>query len=172
MTSQVSLRPFDVAVALRLLLSPEERYEPLAHALATSTSAVHRAVVRLQLAGFCGRASRTIDGPSLQEFLLHGLRYAFPPIYGPKRRGLPTAAAHPLIAEMLGAEPGPLLVWPMDDGPCHAVSLTPMFAGMLRVAQQDRRMHELLATVDLLRVASAEQRAAASALLGRMLTID
>ena len=39
MPSQPSLRPFDVAVALRLLLVPEDRYEPLANALATSTSA-------------------------------------------------------------------------------------------------------------------------------------
>ena len=54
--SQPSLRPFDIAVALRLVLVPEDRYEPLALALATSTSAVHRSVARLQHAGICGAA--------------------------------------------------------------------------------------------------------------------
>ena len=89
--SQPTLRPFDVAVALRLLLEPEDRYEPLAEALATSTSAVHRGVARLQSAGLAARGTRTVARPALREFLLHGVRYAFPPVRGQEVVGLPTA---------------------------------------------------------------------------------
>ena len=172
MPSQPSLRPFDVAVALRLILIPEDRYEPLANALATSTSAVHRAVARLQHAGICGSGSRTVNKAALHEFLVHGLRYSFPPVHGPERAGLPTAGAHPAIVAALGENAGPQLVWPMEGGPSRAESLTPLFSGMTRVVQRNGRMHEMLATVDLLRVGTPEQRAAAGTLLTRQLAID
>ncbi|HEY0928532.1 MAG TPA: hypothetical protein VGE27_01330 [Gemmatimonas sp.] len=172
MPSQPSLRPFDIAVALRLVLVPEDRYEPLANALATSTSAVHRAVARLQQAGLCGMGTRTVNKEALREFLVHGVRYTFPPVHGPERTGLPTAGAHPALAESLGEQAGPRLVWPSEGGTARGESLTPLFTGMTRVAQRDSRMHELLATVDLLRVGSDEQREAAGALLVRQIMGD
>src|SRR5688572_28985415 len=89
--SQPSLRPFDVAVALRLLLVPEDRYEPLAAALVTSTSAVHRSVARLQQSNLCLPSRRTVAKLPFREFLTHGVRYSFPPIVGPEREGMPTS---------------------------------------------------------------------------------
>jgi len=170
--SQPSLRPFDIAVALRLILVPEDRYEPLANALATSTSAVHRAVARLQQAGLCGAGSRTVNKESLLEFLTHGVRYTFPPIHGPERTGLPTVGAHPALQEALGEDAGPRLVWPAEGGAARGEALTPLFTGMTRVAQRDSRMHELLAIVDLLRVGNPAQREKASAHLHRKIMGD
>ncbi len=170
--SQFLLRPFDIAVVLRLIAVPEDRYEPLAAALATSTSAVHRAVARLQCAGLCDRGTRTANNAAVLEFLVHGLRYAFPPVHGPERNGLPTAGAHPALIAALGVNAGPPLVWPMDGAAAHGKSLAPLFAGVTRVVQRDGRMHEMLAAIDLLRVGSGEQRVAASELLARYLTAD
>lgn len=169
MPSQPTLRPFDIAVSLRLVLVPGERYEPLANALATSTSAVHRSVARLQHGGFCANGSRVVSKDSLQEFLVHGLRYAFPPVHGGERSGIPTAGAHPAIAAAMGDLAGPRLVWPLDGEPTRAQSLTPLFTGMTRVVQRDARLHELLAIVDLLRVVAPDDRGAASNLLSQRL---
>ena len=170
MPSQPSLRPFDVAVALRLILIPEDRYEPLANALATSTSAcTARRVSSMRGSAAAGRARSTRR--RCMNFS-HGLRYSFPPVHGPERAGLPTAGAHPAIVAALGENAGPQLVWPMEGGPSRAESLTPLFSGMTRVVQRDGRMHEMLATVDLLRVGTPEQRAAAGTLLTRQLAID
>lgn len=170
MPSQPCLRPFDIAVALRLVLVPEDRYEPLAHALATSTSAVHQGVARLQHGGFCAAGSRTVNKEALHEFLVHGLRYVFPAVHGPERTGIPTAGAHPAVAEALGERASTVLVWPMEGATSRGQSLTPLFTGVTRVVQRDPRMHELLAAVDLLRVASSSDRAAASDYLRRRLT--
>ena len=168
--SQPSLRPFDIAVALRLVLVPEDRYEPLAIALATSTSAVHRSVARLQHAGICGPGSRTVIQPSLHEFLVYGARYAFPPVHGPERIGLPTAAAHPELAAVLGnGDPVRSLVWPMDGGPARGDTLVPLFNGLTKVASRDPRLHKMLACVDALRVCTAPQRATAADLLHHQL---
>jgi len=166
MPSQPSLRPFDVAVALRLLLEPEDRYEPLANALATSTSAAHRAVARLQHAGICEPASRTINQSACREFLVHGVRYAFPPVHGPERLGMPTAASHPELAALVGHESAmKTLVWPMEGGSVRGETLVPLFKGVTKVAARDARLHHLLACVDVLRVGSTEQRAAAANIL-------
>ena len=158
MPSQPSLRPFDIAVALRLVLVPEDRYEPLAGALATSTSAVHRSVARLQHAGICGPGSRTVREEALHEFLVHGVRYAFPPVHGPERLGLPTAGAHPEVAAAIG-----------DAGTVRGETLVPLFNGLTKVASKDARLHAMLACVDALRVGTPAQRTAAAQLLQRQL---
>jgi len=157
--SQPTLRPFDVAVALRLLLVPEERYEPLSDALVTSTSAVHRSVARLQHAGLCKPASRTIARPALREFLLHGVRYAFPAVHGPERFGMPTAWVHPAVAalftDQLTMRP---LVWSTETGSMRGETLVPLFSGVPAVAARDERMYELLACVDALRAGGTRER--------------
>ncbi len=165
--SQPSLRPFDVAVALRLLLVPEERYEPLSEALVTSTSAVHRSVARLQLAGLCKLSSRTIARPALREFLLHGVRYAFPAVHGPERLGMPTAWAHDAVVHMFtdGLTVRPL-VWASDAGTTRAESLVPLFSGVPAVAARDPRLYELLACVDAIRAGSARERRVVGDALG------
>jgi len=170
MPTQPSLRPFDVAVALRLLLEPEDRYEPLANALATSTSAAHRAVARLQHAGLCEPASRTVNQSACREFLVHGVRYAFPPVHGPERLGMPTASSHPELSGLAnnGAATKPL-VWPMEGGSMRGEALIPLFKGVTKVAARDARLHHLLACVDVIRVGSAAQRAAAADILQQRL---
>jgi hypothetical protein len=157
--SQPILRPFDIAVALRLLLVPEDRYEPLAEALVTSTSAVHRSVARLGLAGICRPSSRTVQRDALHEFLVHGVRFAFPPMIGPERTGVPTSVAHPQVHELLpnGTDARPL-VWPSDLGNEQAASIAPLFSGVPAVASRDPRLHELLAIVDVLRTGGVRER--------------
>ncbi|MCO4099858.1 MarR family transcriptional regulator [Gemmatimonas sp.] len=171
MPSQPSLRPFDIAVALRLVLVPEDRYEPLAIALATSTSAVHRSVARLQHAGICGSGSRTIVDTSLHEFLVYGARYAFPAVHGPERVGLPTAGSHPELASVFGTdEPVRTLVWPMEGGTVRGEALVPLFNGVTKVAARDARLHKMLACVDALRVGNSRQRGSAGEFLQHMIT--
>ncbi len=168
--SQLTLRPFDVAVALRLLLEPEDRYEPMADALATSTSAVHRGVARLQSAGILRASSRTVARPALREFLVHGVRYAFPPVRGQDVSGTPTAWSHPAVAATLGSEAAAdvvrPLVWPDEIGTVRGDMLVPLFPAASRVAKQDPRMHELLAAVDALRAGSTTVRRLVSEQLG------
>ena len=156
--SQLCLRPFDVGVALRLLLAPEERYEPLAHALATSTSAVHRSVTRLRIARICKPESRTIDQPTFIEFAVCGVPYTFPAIRLGNGRGLLAASSHPDLAHVRN-ESGDAVVWASSKHQDSGQTLVPLFPGVVQVAARDGRMYRLLAIIDALRIAHRDERA-------------
>jgi hypothetical protein len=147
---------------------PEERYEPLAEALVTSTSAVHRSVARLQLAGLCQPSSRTIARAALREFLLNGARYAFPAVHGPERTGLATAWTHPDVASLFNdGDPPRGLVWASDRGNIRGESLVPLFPNIPAVAARDARLHTMLAMVDAVRAGTPHERAVVGEALGK-----
>ena len=93
----MSLKPQDVVVAMKLCSYPGPRpaISVVAADLGLSPSEVHAAIKRLQ-------QSRLLHGPEMQdrpnvsnleEFLLHGLKYAFPAEHGEVTRGVPTSYA-------------------------------------------------------------------------------
>jgi hypothetical protein len=159
----MSLRPGDVAVALRLAQSPGERYEPLASALGVSLSAAHRAVRRLEAAGLLLPSGRKANRSALLDFLVHGVRYAFPAHLGAEARGVPTAGG---LSEFEGQMPrGSGAVWPSADGRARGPSLVPLYGGAPAAAVRDARLHRALALVDALRVGRARERSAAERML-------
>ncbi len=65
-------------------------YAALAQELGMSSSEVHAALQRAQSARLYAEAVRAVIPPNLIEFLVHGVRYAFPAEFGPPARGMPT----------------------------------------------------------------------------------
>lgn len=97
----VILKPQDLVVALKLLgyVGSRPPFAKIAGDLVMSQSEVHAAVKRAQ-------AAHLLHGPelfnrpnisALEEFLIHGVKYAFPAERGGPSRGIPTSyAAEPL----------------------------------------------------------------------------
>lgn len=167
------LRPLDIVVVLRLSLENSERptYLRLANELHLYPSEVYASVKR-------ARASHLIQGPelgdrlnrtSLLEFLLHGIRYAFPAEIGPPTRGIPTSYAAPPLRKSI-ADAGDLPpVWPYADGKVRGYSLVPLHKNVPQAALEDARLYELLALVDALRNGRARERQLASRELSQRL---
>ncbi len=157
----VTLKPHDIVVLLKLLKAGSKRptYAQLAVDLYMSPSEVHASIRR-------ARAARLIHGPelgdrvnarALEEFLVHGIKYAFPPEKGGMTRGIPTAsAAEPLNREMTQEEPIP--VWPFEEGDRRGYAFLPLYKRAPQAALKDRELYQLLALVDSLRDGSARQR--------------
>ena len=162
-TQQLSLRPGDIVVALRLVLSPGDRYDTLAEALGMSLSAAHRAVRRLEDARMLILGERKPVRMALLEFLVHGVPYAFPAQLGPESRGVPTAGALADFQPELPAENG--AVWPHLKGAVRGPSLVPLHAGVPTAALRDHRLHRTLALADALRIGQARERRVAKRLL-------
>lgn len=155
------LKPQDVVVLLKLLEYPSQRppYSEIAADLFLSASEVHASVRRARSAGLLQRGGGERPNRSaLEEFLVHGLKYAFPPRRGELSRGVPTGfAAAPLKAQILpGDEPVP--VWPFAEGAVRGYSLEPLYKTVPRAALRDPYLYEMLALVDAIRDGRSRER--------------
>jgi len=158
----MNLKPQDVVVALKLFGYPSGRppISVVANDLGLSPSEVHGAIQRL-------RSSRLLHGPGLkdkpnisglEEFLVHGLKYAFPAEHGEVTRGIPTSyAAEPLKSEIAVSNDLPP-VWPWRDGDTRGVGLEPLYKNVPYAALRDPALYELLALVDAIRDGRARER--------------
>jgi hypothetical protein len=155
------LRPLDIVVLLKLSLSEgRPPYLQLAQELHLYPSEVYASVKR-------ARASHLVQGreqldrvnrSALLEFLLHGIRYAFPAEKGALTRGVPTAYAAPPLQQFIAAGGDPPPVWPYAEGPVRGLSFSPLHKNVPQAALEDARLYELLALVDALRDGRARER--------------
>ena len=169
----MSLKPQDVVVVLKLSAYPDVRppISIVANDLSLSPSEVHGAIGRL-------RASRLLHGPglrdrpnitALEEFLIHGLKYAFPAEHGHVTRGIQTSyAAAPLKSQIAMSNDLPP-VWPWAEGDTRGVGLEPLYRKVPEAALRDSELYELLALVDAIRDGRARERRIAEQNLVRRL---
>lgn len=167
------LKPQDVVVALKLCTYQRKRppMSVIAADLRMSPSEIHAALKRLQQA-------KLLHGPemegrpnlsALEEFLLHGVKYAFPAEHGPVTRGVPTSfAAPPLNKEIVsGGELPP--VWPWPEGKTRGIALDPLYKTAPAAALRDPLLYRLLTLVDAIRDGRVRERKAAEKHLTNML---
>ena len=139
----------------------------MAAELSMSPSEVHAAVARAVASGLLHGAELAhrpnLNG--LEEFLLHGMRYAFPAERGEPTRGVPTAyAAAPLSALIAPGNDLPP-VWPYPSGKVRGTAFLPLYRSAPKAALQDPLLYEYLALVDALRDGRARERKLAEELL-------
>ena len=157
------LKPQDVVVLLKLVALGDQpwTFQRLAVELSISQSEVHAAVNRAVAARLMSDASSSSGRPlrpQLLEFLVHGVKYSFPPQRGALTRGLPTGyAAPPLNSQIAGSsEPPP--VWPYGEGNARGYALAPLYRTVPEAALRDPALYELLALVDAIREGRARER--------------
>lgn len=167
-----TLKPQDVVVLLKILgMNQEPSYSSLAYELSMSPSEVHAAVKRAAAAGLIDLKHKQVRRQALLEFLIHGVKYAYPAIMGPITRGLPTAhAAAPLIKKMAASDSLPP-VWPCPDGETRGYELPPLYSSVPKAVRNDQSLYELLALVDAIRAGRARERKLAETELTRRIKI-
>ncbi len=156
------LKPQDVMVVLKLC-SYEGKRPPMSMVAADlnmSPSEIHAAIKRLQQA-------RLLHGPefqekpnlsALEEFLLHGVKYAFPAEHGQVTRGVPTSFAAPPLKDEIASGNELPPVWPWREGEIRGIALEPLYRTAPAVALRDPILYELLALVDAIRDGRARER--------------
>ena len=124
-----------------------------------SLSEIHTAIKRLQQARLWhGPEKEKPNLSALEEFLLHGVKYAFPAEHGQVTRGLPTSfAAPPLKDEIASGDELPP-VWPWRDGKTRGIALEPLYKTAPTAALRDPVLYQLLALVDAIRDGRARER--------------
>ncbi len=159
----LSLKPQDVCVLLKIVALGRVpwSYSQLAYELGMSASEVHAGVKRATEASLMrlDEGWGFPDALALDEFLVHGVRYAFAPARGGLVQGVPTAHAAPPLNRFVilqSEEPPP--VWPDPGGPLRGLEFAPLYKSVPQAARRDARLYELLALVDAIRGGDTQQR--------------
>ena len=159
--TQQSLRPQDVLVLAKLLAYGCQRpaMAQMGIDLGLSSSEVHGALKRLE------QARLLVPGPvgtrpqlqAVEEFLLHGVKYAFPARRGEVTRGVPTSYAAAPLNEHLNSDSQLPPVWPHSQG-IQGVALEPLYRTVAAAALRDQALYEILALIDAVREGRARER--------------
>jgi hypothetical protein len=150
----------DVVVLAKLISHGGRRpsMAQLAAGLSLSPSQVHASLKRLERS----RLVQPQDGRPLlravEEFLVHGVKYAFPARRGEVTRGMPTAYAAPPLSGHIAKSGDLPPVWPDAEGDVRGMTLEPLHKTAPKAARKDPSLYELLALVDALRDGRARER--------------
>ena len=108
--------------------------------LSLSPSQVHASLKRLMRSRLIdAQADRPLLKP-VEEFLIHGVKYAFPVERGEPTRGVPTAYAAPPLSEQISGSGDLPAVWPDPVGKVRGVTLEPLHRAAVKAARPDRAL--------------------------------
>lgn len=166
---QSALKPQDLYLLLALLSreSGHLTYPELAALTGLAASAVHSALKRAAAAGlliFHERRPQLLR-PQLREFLLHGAKYSFPPVWGTLTRGVPTAYGAAPLNGLITPSADPLPVWAHPRGAARGLSLAPLYPSVPEAVLRDANLYAVLSLFDAVRAGQARERNAAQELL-------
>ncbi len=169
----MALKPQDVYVVLKLVAAGARRapYSHLAAELVMSPSEVHASVKRAQASGLIHGQSLD-DRPNisgLEEFLVHGLKYAFPVERGEMTRGVATSYGAAPLRGLVAPTDEPIPVWPYADGKQRGISIAPLYKTAPPAALRDEAFYQLLVLADALRDGRVRERKIAEKELHRRL---
>ncbi|MEW8200748.1 MAG: hypothetical protein AB2697_14560 [Candidatus Thiodiazotropha endolucinida] len=125
-----------------------------------SPSEVHGAIKRAIAANLAMVLDQHIQPNlrNLEEFLIHGIRYAFVPDRGEMTRGMPTAHAAPPLSEKIVPDQEPPPVWPDPQGEIRGMIFSPLYRSAPEASRNDPALYDLLALVDAIRGGKARER--------------
>src|ERR1019366_6453596 len=106
---------------------------------------------------------------ALEEFLLRGLKYVFPPERGELTRGVPTSYAAEPLRSIIAQGNEPIPVWPYEESKQRGISFEPLYRTAPIAALRDPSFYEYLALADALRDSRVRERRIAEKELCRRL---
>jgi len=156
------LKPQDILILMKLVSLAGETdwsYSSLAVELFMSPSEVHSGLKRSVTSGLMDEHLRRPIKKALEELLVHGIRYVYPPHRGQLTRGMPTSYAGPPLKDLLVISPDePPPVWPDPEGKVQGYEFTPLYKSVPKAASKDYSLYELLVLIDAIRDSRARQR--------------
>lgn len=154
------LKPQDIVILLKLVTAGSRpwSYSSLANDLGMSPSEVHSGLGRASAARLFDAQRKLPVLRALLEFLIHGVKYVFPPDRGPLTRGLPTSYAAPPLSSQIIQSDEPPPVWPAAEGKVRGYEFSPLYRSVPKAVANDDALYELLALVDAIRDGRARER--------------
>lgn len=166
------LKPQDIVILLKLIVdhaSKDWTYNSLAYELRMSASEIHKGIKRSTHAKLFNPHRKKPVRKALEEFLIHGVKYAFAPEIGRSTRGIPTAYATPVFDEHLSYSTEDVYVWPHPEGQYRGAELTPLYRTVPDVCLNNTRLYYALGALDAIRLGRTREVTIAESVLREML---
>lgn len=155
----MNLKPQDVVILLKLISIGDEywTYSSLSLSLKISAGQINAGVKRATTARLFNKSLKKPIRKNLEEFIIHGIKYSFPPTRGGQTRGLVTGYAAPPLNESisLGRDLPP--VWPYSNGNDIGYEFSPLYKTVPEAALKDRKLYEFLTLTDAIRDGKARE---------------
>lgn len=153
-----TMRPQDVVVLLKMIAYGETPWlqATIADELELSQAEISHSIARSKYSGLLDPSGKQIRRKALLEFLQFGVPYIFPQQPGAITRGIPTAHSAEPLNQIIVSEEN--YVWTTGRGTMRGQSIIPLYPGVIKAAQKDQKLHEMLALVDALRVGRAREK--------------
>lgn len=155
------------------LLADEFSVRGLESSLGISKSEVNASIKRSMRTGLALKERKTgypkANVTGLIEFINHGLKYVFPAEPGAMVRGIPTAAAAPVLQGELLSASEYSCVWPDPMGKEMGQSLAPLYKSVPHGVRRDSDLYAYLALVDAIRLGNPREAKVAQQLLEKRL---
>ena len=157
------MKPQDIIVLIKLQIWNKGRwtFASIADSVFLSQSETHAAIKRLAKASLFDTAQERPRVAEMEEFIIHGLKYAFPAELGAQTRGIPTAHSAKPMNELIIGKVGDAYVWPDAKGKIRGQSVAPLYPTAPQAALTDIHLYECLSLIDCLRVGKAREQALA-----------
>jgi DNA-binding Lrp family transcriptional regulator len=154
----------DILVLIKIFLWGKESWsiEKIADAIKISKSETHAAIKRCENAGLLDAVTKRPRKAALKEFLIHGIKYAFPAKVGSKTRGIPTAHSAPPMSDLIESGEDDIYVWPYELGNKRGISIEPLYKSVPYAVLEDKELYEYLALIDCIRIGRVRERKIAS----------
>jgi hypothetical protein len=152
------MRPQDIVILLKLIVINNDNWKniDLAKSLQISASEISEALNRCRIAGLVDTQKRKVNINSFKEFLIYGLKYAFPAEPGAVVRGVATAHSAYPINEYI-ASGNDIYVWPYAKGTQRGQAIEPLYKTLPAVVQNENQLYELLVITDTIRIGRARE---------------
>ncbi len=132
MKNSNSLKPQDIVVLLAIL-SKEGNWQSkeIASAIGISPSEVSESLKRCHFSRLLDSSKKSVHKMALYDFLLHGVKYAFPVHPAETTRGIATAhSASPLNSHIISGEEQ--YIWPYYEGTDRGQAITPLYPSVAK----------------------------------------
>ena len=149
------LKPQDILVLLKIFTAYKARpwkYVDLAKDLKMSQSEVHSAIKRAELAKLYDPLTKRPVRSNLGEYLISGLRFAYPAVPGEKVAGLATAHSAPPLNKTFVSAKDDKYVWAFRSGKTKGLSIEPLYPAVPAACSEDKELYKFFALIDALRV--------------------
>jgi hypothetical protein len=157
------MKSLDIVVLCKVFIFQSEglrswTYSHLAEETCLSVGEAHASIKRLRASRLFDEFTKSVIPAALVEFLIHGLKYAFPAEIGAPTRGIATSHSAPILHEEILQSETDMYVWAFANGKEKGLAVKPLSKNAPRAALRDQKLYDFLALIDAVRMGKSREK--------------